>query len=70
MRYVCELCGMVYDEAEGMTFDQLPGDFSCPSCGSEKEAFTPVQTQQRIRPQENLREGYTKYSEEYHTSQR
>ena len=70
MRYVCELCGMVYDEAEGMTFDQLPRDFSCPSCGSEKEAFTPVQTQQRIRPQESLREGYTKYSEEYHTSQR
>ena len=70
MRYVCELCGTVYDEAEGVAFDQLPMDFSCPSCGSEKEAFTPVQVQQRIRLQENLREGYTKYPEEYRESQR
>ena len=70
MRYICELCGTVYDEAEGVAFDQLPADFSCPSCGSEKEAFTPVHSQQRIRPQKSLEEGYTKYPEEYQTSQR
>ena len=51
MKYKCELCGWVYDEAAGYpkrgiapntTFEQLPSDFSCPLCGAEKEAFFPV----------------------------
>lgn len=49
MKYVCELCGMVYDEAvgdekhgipAGTAFDALPEDYDCPRCGSEKEAFS------------------------------
>lgn len=51
MKYACELCGYVYDEASGhpssgiatgTTFDRLPIDFECPGCGCEKEAFDPI----------------------------
>ena len=70
MRYVCELCGRVYDEAEKEPFGQLPADFCCPSCGSEKEAFTPERSRQRICLRSGLLEGYAKYPEEYRVSQR
>ena len=49
MKYICELCGFVYDEDEGYpvrriapgtAFARLPEDFACPSCGSEREAFS------------------------------
>ena len=52
MKYVCELCGMTYDEAagdpkhkipEGTSFADLPSDFTCPVCGSEKEGFTQLE---------------------------
>ena len=69
MKYVCELCGTIYDEETCVAFAQLTEDFSCPSCGSEKEAFTPVR-ERRISVQKNLLEGYTKYPEEYRVSQR
>lgn len=48
MKYVCELCGLVYDEEQGLPekgiapgtkFRDLPEDFECPGCYSEKEAF-------------------------------
>ena len=48
MKYCCELCGRIYDEAmgdpahgiaEGTAFCDLPIDYTCPVCGSEKEAF-------------------------------
>lgn len=47
-RYVCTVCGWVYDEAEGLpeegiapgtTFGDLPDDFTCPVCGAGKEDF-------------------------------
>lgn len=51
MKYVCELCGYIYDETAGQpgkgiipgtAFGQLPEDYECPGCGSEREAFDPV----------------------------
>ena len=53
MKYVCELCGMLYDELtgdpkrnipQGTLFKDLPVDYTCPVCGSEKEAFTQADT--------------------------
>lgn len=51
MKYVCELCGTVYDEQigdpkhkvrPGTAFSDLPDYYECPTCGSEKEAFSPI----------------------------
>ena len=48
MKYVCELCGTVYDEdkgdprqgyAPGTKFEQLPEDYECPGCFYKKEAY-------------------------------
>ncbi|HCA34505.1 MAG TPA: rubredoxin [Lachnospiraceae bacterium] len=48
MKYVCSICGYVYDEEAGdpdngiepgTKFEDLPDDFACPLCGAGKEAF-------------------------------
>ena len=53
MKYVCELCGFVYDEeaglpqkgiAPGTAFAALDEDFECPACYCEKQAFSAVRT--------------------------
>ena len=42
MRYVCPICGYIYDEgAEGVPFDALPDSWSCPQCGAPKLMFEP-----------------------------
>ena len=50
MRYVCEVCGYVYDEemgevdhgvAAGTEWANVPEDFVCPLCGVGKDQFTP-----------------------------
>ena len=47
-KYVCTVCGYVYDPAKGdpengippgTTFESLPDDWVCPVCGAGKEAF-------------------------------
>ncbi len=40
-KYVCSLCGYVYDPAEngGVAFADLPEDWVCPICGAGKDAF-------------------------------
>ncbi len=39
-RYKCMICGYIYDETkEGMAFDELPEDWTCPVCGVRKEQF-------------------------------
>jgi flavin reductase (DIM6/NTAB) family NADH-FMN oxidoreductase RutF/rubredoxin len=39
-KYECAACGYIYDEEkEGTKFDDLPDDWLCPICGSEKEDF-------------------------------
>ena len=49
MKYVCNVCGWVYDEAEGLPeqnvapgtkFEDLPEDFACPLCGVGKDDFS------------------------------
>jgi len=48
MRYVCALCGFVYDEdlgdedhgiAPGTKWEDLPDDYACPLCGADKSNF-------------------------------
>ncbi len=47
-KYVCTVCGWVYDQAEGLpdegiapgtAFADLPDDFVCPICGVGKDQF-------------------------------
>ena len=47
-KYVCTLCGWVYDPAvgdpeggiePGVKFEDLPDDWVCPLCGASKEDF-------------------------------
>ena len=41
MKYVCNLCGWVYDEEEaGVNWEDLPEDFACELCGVGKEEFS------------------------------
>ncbi len=49
-RYVCGICGYIYDPAEGDSeanippgtpFEKLPDDWTCPVCGASKEDFSP-----------------------------
>lgn len=40
MKYVCSVCGYVYDtEKEGKAFEELPDTWVCPLCGAAKSAF-------------------------------
>lgn len=50
MKYICNVCGYVYDEAAGdpdngiapgTTWAELSEDFVCPLCGVGKEDFSP-----------------------------
>lgn len=44
MRYVCPVCGYIYDEEkEGVAFDSLPDSWVCPLCGEVKGSFRPEQ---------------------------
>jgi rubredoxin len=47
-KYVCEVCGYVYDPAEGdldhgikpgTPFEEIPEDWVCPVCGVNKDQF-------------------------------
>lgn len=47
-KYVCEVCGWIYDEAAGAPdegiapgtrFQDLPDDFVCPVCGVGRDLF-------------------------------
>jgi len=49
-KYVCTVCGYVYDPAEGdsdagieagTAFENLPEDWVCPVCGAGKADFEP-----------------------------
>ncbi len=50
-KYVCTVCGWVYDPEEGdpengiepgTLFEDLPDDFLCPVCSAEKNQFAPM----------------------------
>lgn len=47
-KYVCSVCGYIYDEAMGIpeegitpgtTWDELPEGWVCPLCGVDKSEF-------------------------------
>ena len=49
-KYVCTICGYVYDPAlgdpdsgvaAGTAFKDLPDDWVCPICSAEKDQFEP-----------------------------
>ncbi|HJB39325.1 MAG TPA: rubredoxin [Candidatus Ruthenibacterium avium] len=49
MRYVCNVCGYVYDEANGdpdagiaagTKWADVPADWTCPLCGVGKDDFS------------------------------
>ncbi|MCL2105651.1 MAG: rubredoxin [Oscillospiraceae bacterium] len=51
MKYVCGVCGYIYDEAAGdmdsgiapgTKWEALPEDFLCPLCSADKDAFAPA----------------------------
>jgi flavin reductase (DIM6/NTAB) family NADH-FMN oxidoreductase RutF/rubredoxin len=42
-RHKCTVCGYVYDDAEqDIKFEDLPDDWTCPICGTEKEDFKEI----------------------------
>ena len=53
MKYICELCGWIYEEEmgyqpegiePGTLFADIPDTFECPFCAQGKEAFDPMTT--------------------------
>ena len=43
-KYECTACGYIYDDAvEDIPFVDLPGDWVCPVCGSDKSDFIEIQ---------------------------
>ena len=49
VKYVCDVCGWIYDEEDGYPeggiepgtkWDDLPDDFVCPLCGVGKDSFS------------------------------
>ncbi|MBQ8188577.1 MAG: rubredoxin [Lachnospiraceae bacterium] len=51
MKYICEVCGYIYDEevgdpdngiAPGTPWENVPEDYLCPLCMVGKEFFQPV----------------------------
>ncbi len=52
MKYVCEVCGYIYDETEGdadngidpgTKWSDVSDDYECPLCGVGKEQFSAEQ---------------------------
>jgi rubredoxin len=48
-KYVCNVCGYIYDPAEGdsaadikpgTAFESIPEDWVCPLCGADKSNFS------------------------------
>jgi rubredoxin len=51
MRYLCLICGYIYDEEEGdldsgilanTLWSDVPDDWTCPECGAMKDDFEMV----------------------------
>ena len=49
MKYICDICGWTYDEAEGYPeagiapgtkWEDMPEDFECPLCSVSKDNFS------------------------------
>ncbi|MDF5709002.1 MAG: rubredoxin [Nostoc sp. S4] len=51
-KYICTVCGYLYDPQEGdedsgispgTPFEDIPNDWSCPTCGAQKSDFEPYE---------------------------
>lgn len=51
-KYMCVVCGFIYDEAEGLPeegidpgtrWDAIPDTWTCPDCGVTKEDFEMIE---------------------------
>ncbi len=51
-KYVCKVCGYIYDPSEGdpgagipagTSFEELPENWVCPVCGVGKDMFEPAE---------------------------
>lgn len=49
MKYICDLCGYIYDPANGdvdsgvkagTSWENLPADWCCPVCAASKDQFS------------------------------
>ena len=52
MKYACDTCGMIYDEAlgdpkrkvpAGTALKDLPRHYACPLCGADKDSYIPLE---------------------------
>ena len=51
MKYICSICGYVYDEtSEGTAFTDLPDSWVCPLCRAAKDLFRPEKTEAAPEP--------------------
>ena len=81
MKYVCDTCGLVYDEVlgdpkrkipAGTVFADLPAGYTCPLCGADKDSFLAA-GQQTSKTQRNDTQEFwnnAKYSDAPGDSQR
>ena len=52
-KYRCVICGYIYDDAkEKIKFEDLPEDWTCPLCGSPKNAFEELKEEDNKVPEE------------------
>lgn len=51
-KYICDICGYIYDPAEGdpdsgiapgTSFEDISEDWVCPECGVGKDDFSPYE---------------------------
>ncbi len=56
MKYICSVCGYVYDEdTEGIPFSELSDDWKCPMCGAPKSLFESEETDTSAdKPEETI----------------
>lgn len=53
MKYICSVCGYVYDEdVEGVPFSELPDDWVCPMCRAPKSLFEAEESPEPVQDDE------------------
>ena len=65
MKFVCSVCGYVYDDdAQKVKFETLPDDWTCPLCGAPKALFNKEEneTKPEAAPVEVMDEDVTELS--------
>ena len=57
MKYICKICGYIYDDAkEKIPFKDLPDDWKCPMCGAPKSMFEPLEEEKSTVAQQTSAE--------------